>query len=123
MDEDMGSQEPDWEELCEYEPARESVYRLLDARDELSTEVVQIEEAMDKFHIGLEFLVHEIVQKIVDVFNTMEDSTLAMEAEIEHHFMDNEYRKVEYEKKVQQTAERAQQLFSNLLSGLHQSTS
>ena len=118
---DTRSEEPDWGEFCNYEPARESIYRLLDSRDELDSATAQIEEAMDKFNIGLETEVQNFNDKVVETFNNMEDHALTIEFDIETYFMDNHQRKVANQKKLKQSAERAQQLFSNLLSGLYKS--
>jgi hypothetical protein len=120
---DTRNEEPIWDELCSYEPARESIYRLLDSRYELDRATAQIEEAMDKFNMGLETEVQKFSDKIVETFNDMEDHALNIEYDVESYFMDNHQRKVANQKKLKQSAERAQQLFSNLLSGLYQSMS
>jgi hypothetical protein len=112
--------DPDWEELPEFEPTRDNSRSFLEARARLQNAEEALSQSLDEIHDGLKAEVDAIVQIVVDFHDQHESACLSLEDDIQYHLMQNCKRRVDFQKRLEESAKQAQGLFANLMSRLAQ---
>jgi len=113
-------EDPDWEELFEYRPSRETILSFLDERDMRSISIQNIQESLNHIQAELESEVDAIALVASDLYNEQETFYREFEEEIECYAMENHERRCNLQKQLENSAQQAQGMFANLLSRLGQ---
>lgn len=111
----------DWTSICEFQPAQKSVVPMLKATVNLHFASETIEMAQSAAEKKILDQITALVEHVDCTMTKMEDRVSKTEDEIERVIMSNHKRRVKYQKRVQLSANRAQSVFSGLLSGMFQS--
>lgn len=110
-----------WTEVCQFEPAQESVYSYLSSKDGFKTSSEFIDMVQSNVEERMLKEMNDLLQQVVGTLEKLEEHCLDLEYDIEYYIMANHERRSENLKRVERSAERAQSLFARLLSGLYQS--
>lgn len=118
--EDAENGDPNWESLGDTPANRDKIQRFLAARKKFQNAREVLSNDLDDIHAGLQAQVGAIIQVAVDIHDQDEKSSLAFEEEIQYLLMENEKRRANLQKNLEDSAMQAQGLFANLLSRLAQ---
>ena len=113
--EEEDGEDPNWEEIVQYEPAKSDVPIFLEARFRREAAEQRFAEALDEAHASLKHCSDTILKIAADIFNSQKDKMVAMEHQIKQDFVDNEHARSEMQKKLEQSAFVAQEKFSKLM--------
>ncbi|KAG7347279.1 hypothetical protein IV203_015984 [Nitzschia inconspicua] len=108
----------DWNAICAFQPARRSVVPLLKATVQLRAGAVMIDAVQTEIEKDAVAKVMALIDNINNTADRMEARFSNVENEIEKSIMTNYKRRMNYQKRVEASAKRAQSVFSGLLSGL-----
>ncbi|KAG7367902.1 hypothetical protein IV203_030645 [Nitzschia inconspicua] len=111
----------DWNAICAFQPARRSVVPLLKATVQLHAGAVMIDAVQTEIEKDAVAKVMVLIDNINNTADRMEARFAKVENEIEKNIMTNYKRRMNYQKRVEASAKRAQSVFSGLLSGLFHS--
>lgn len=110
--------DPNWDDVGQYEPARENARDFLAAREKLRDADDALSHALDAIHSGLKADADAISQVVVDFYTVHENESLALEQDIQYHLMNNCQRRDAFEESLQESAKQTQGIIANLLSRL-----
>lgn len=110
--------DPNWTEIAQYGPARETTRSFLAAREKLRDADDALSQALDEIHSGLKADADAITQVVIEFCNQFESASLELEQDIQFHLMNNCQRRDAFQTSLQESAKQAQGLIANLLSRL-----
>jgi hypothetical protein len=111
--------EPDWDELCKYEPSRASIRTFLGAREKRRRSMQRLQDFLDEAHAALQKdVLDSIWQQAVNVHRVHEKIIMSLEQDIEHHVMQNHNRREDLRRKLYESEQQARGLFANLQARL-----
>lgn len=93
QDTDFGPEDPDWEELYEYEPSQEQIELFLGLREQRDDVQRAFEETLKDVQSGLKSDIDAIYELIALIFEKSEDEVIENEKEIQALLMENYYRR------------------------------
>eukprot|EP00934_Nitzschia_sp_Nitz4_P006175 Nitzschia sp. Nitz4//scaffold49_size126201//46367//47992//NITZ4_003638-RA/size126201-snap-gene-0.63-mRNA-1//-1//CDS//3329553137//6165//frame0 len=107
-----------WDELTSDERTGPVARSFLEARKKRRDAEDVLSNALDEIHAGLQADANEISQAIVTVFDQLQQSTSALEKNIEHNFVHNAKRRQDLELRLQESSKQTLGLLSGLMSRL-----
>jgi hypothetical protein len=114
--------EIDWTALCDFEPAQKSVLPLLNVKGESVVAVAKFHAIQSKIERRITGKMAVLIQKVHEVMDSLEAHYTDFEGGIERIMLNNHRRRLRNQKRVEQSAKKAQSLFLDLLNGLCQSS-
>ncbi len=111
--------EPDWEELCDYEPSRNNIQAFHNLRDKRLGAMHNFEDFMDEIHAALRNdMLDSILQIAINLHEEHETRCIELEDEIEHFVMQNHRRRQYLREKLLESEQQAQGMFAKLQARL-----
>lgn len=110
--------DPNWDEICDYEPARDNARDFLAAREKLRDADDALSHALDEIHSGLKGDADAVAQVVLDFYTEHENESLTLQQDIQYHIMNNCQRRDALEESLQESAKQTQGIIANLLSRL-----
>mmetsp|Transcript_50732 Transcript_50732/g.56674 ORF Transcript_50732/g.56674 Transcript_50732/m.56674 type:complete len:513 (+) Transcript_50732:28-1566(+) len=116
-----GCEGSDLDELLDYEPTREKILPFMNERVKRNETMRNFGTVIDDVHADLESEVESILQIASNLYVQHKDMCEDMEYDIESYMMENNGRRSDLQRELENSAQKAQRLFGSLLSRLGQS--
>jgi hypothetical protein len=114
-------EEADWTAICEFQPAQASVAAFLGAKDDFDCAMTNANQLQNEIEEDVTREITGLIEKMQEMVAKLEGRIADLEIDVETHIMNNHDRRADQQERVQVSAQKAQSLFSDLLSGLLQS--
>jgi hypothetical protein len=118
----QSSIEPDWDKICEREPARTDVPIFLAAREKKEEADLRLAAHLDDAQATLQKCITELLETVVEVHTKCSETMEAMEDEFKQTVVWNDEMRTKMETRLQEGAMAAQGLFAQLLTKITQGT-
>jgi hypothetical protein len=111
----------DWTSLCDFEPAQKTVLPLLNVKGESAAAITKFDLIQSNTERRITKKMEGLIQKIQDVMESLEAHYADFEGGVERIMLNNHQRRLDNQKRVEKSAQKAQSLFLGLLNGLQYS--
>ena len=114
-DEDMGEEEPDWNEIIQHEPARTEVPVFLTAREQSEAASSRFASAIEQFQTEVEGYARDLTQVVADVYNSRTMKLDEYEQILKDDYVANDKKRNDMQSNLEESASAAQNMFGELL--------
>jgi hypothetical protein len=119
LEEEAASEEPDWNGMMQrHPPAAECIRRYLTSRERLEEVDDTFATALDEIHVALKNNIGVLMDTACRIHDDQTQALDAMEEQLLDHFDYNHQQRVWMQQTLEESAQKAQHYFTNLLSSL-----
>ena len=113
--EDLGDDEPDWDNITQHEPAKTEVPKFLTARDRRAACDARFSNAIEEYQNAVDCYYKELMQTVADMYNSRSMKMDEYEQQLKQDYVSNDEMRADMQSKLEESATAAHNMFEALM--------